>query len=293
MAKKGARYRRWRDDVFGHPKTGGMSLTAYGLMKFAVSQNILGVLQMSPAAIAAKCGDMPVRLVVAAIEELTSKKRQGVAVWWPKLETLWIVEALDEQSDGSKMDVSAAKLVATFPTEVQAAIRARYGDRVSLQNTPAPAQPRDTLFDRDSAQETGDRNSDQDAGPPTPAGQVVDAIVAHRVRLSLGALTKRERSTKHIEALLDEGVPLADLLRVVELRADEAAHSEKSAGFFDCVSPFTGPNRNGGKGGWAVSRGMLDTDRRRGFATAAPLTGWQPAGGESQDDLRSRLGEGN
>jgi hypothetical protein len=44
MAKKGARYRRWRDDVFGHPKTGGMSLTSYGLMKFAVSQNILGVL---------------------------------------------------------------------------------------------------------------------------------------------------------------------------------------------------------------------------------------------------------
>lgn len=284
MAKKGARYRRWRDDIFGHPKTGGMTLTAYGLLQLAVSQNILGVLQMSPRAIAVKCGGMPVRFVVAAIGELTHPSRLGLAVWWEELETLWVVEALDEQSDGPKVDLSAAKLLVTLPPIVQAEIVARYGARVSQPPLPG------TLFGRVNAQESGDRNQETGSGPPTPASRVVDAIVAHRDRLGLPALTKRERDPKHIDALLTEGVPLDDLLAVVELRAEEAERDDTSAGYFDCVSPFTPPNRNGqGKGGWAVSRGKLDTARRRG--RGPQLTGWTTPSGTTDDELRKRLGE--
>lgn len=279
---KGARYRRWRDDLFGHRKTGGMSLSAYGLMQFAVSQNILGVLQMSPRAIAVKCGAMQTREVVRAIGELTSPTRPGLAVWWEDLETLWIVEALDEQSDGPKVDLSAAKLLVTLPPIVQAAIVARYGARVSQPPPPG------TLFGGVSNQESGDRNQETGSGPPTPASRVVDAIVECRARLGLPALTKRERDPRHIEALLTEGVAVEDLLTVVEIRAAEAELDATAAGYFDCTAPFTPPNRNGKPGGWAVSRGKLD--RRRRGSSGPKLTGWTPPGGITDEELDERYG---
>lgn len=285
---KGARYRRWRDDIFGHPKTGGMTLTAYGLMQFAGAQNILGVLQMSPRAIAVKCGAMQVRTVTAAIAELTSPTRPGLAMWWEELETLWIVEALDEQSDGPKVDASAAKLMATLPPVVQAAIVARYGRRVGRAD--GGPTPLGTLFGGVNNQESGDRNQEQESGPPPPSAPVVAAIVEHRQRLGLTALTKRERDPRHIEALLDEGVSLADLLEVVEIRAAEAAQDETAAGYFDCVSPFTPPNRNGKPGGWSVSRGKLDRARRRGHG-GPKLEGWTPAGGITDEELDARFAE--
>lgn len=179
MAKRDgerAPYRRWRVDIFGHRKTGGMSLQAYGLMQYAGAQNILGVLQMSPRAIAGKCGAMQVRHVTSAISELTSPSRAGedgrpIAIWWPEIETLWIVETLDEQSDGGSMDASAAKLLTTLPFVVQEAIVARYGDRVRgrVSNTP-PATQADTRSTGCSPQETVSRNQESGFSPVVPAG---------------------------------------------------------------------------------------------------------------------------
>ena len=168
MAKRTAPYRRWRVDIFGHPKTGGMHLAAYGLMQYAGSQNILGVLRQSPRAIAKACDDMPVKLVIEMITELVTR---SIAKWWPDLEVLWMIESLDEQSDGGLADTSAKRLLPTLPAEVQDAIRERYGDRVS-EGVPIP--PSDTHSDggggRASApvnREQGTGNREPPCSPPT------------------------------------------------------------------------------------------------------------------------------
>lgn len=167
MAKRDFRYRRWRDDRFGHAKTGGMRPTSYFLEDLAAGQNILGVLQHSPRAIAERFGRVPVKQITDAIAELVER---GSARWWPELETLWVVEVLDEQSDGPKVDVHAAKMLPTLALPVQLAIRERYGARVELP----PQTPSDTQPDRvsEGVCPPGIRKQEQEAGEQvsTPVG---------------------------------------------------------------------------------------------------------------------------
>lgn len=166
--KAKVRYRRWRDDVHTHEKTGGMRLDSYGLMQYACAQNILGVLRQSVRSLAEQFDTTP-RAIGLTIAQLI--ERPGLARWWPELETLWIIETLDEQSDGPKVDVHAARLLVTFPRRIQDAIRERYGDRVSLTVSDTLC---DTPFDRGSAQESGagirTQEQDQDSPPSPPLG---------------------------------------------------------------------------------------------------------------------------
>lgn len=101
------------------------------------------------------------------------------------------------------------------------------------------------------------------------AEQVIAQIVGHRARLQLSVLTSRERDPKHILARLEDGVPLDELLEVVDLRAREAERDPNEAGWLVATAPFSGPNPNGKSGGWAVSRAKLDRARAQNGRTSA------------------------
>lgn len=265
MAKKGGVYRRSRTDRYGHPKTGGMHLASYGLMDYAVSQNILGVLQMSPRAIANKCGAMPVSAVIRAIGELTSTTRE-IARWWPDLEVLWIVEALDEQSDGGKMDVSAARFLTTLPAEVQAAIRDRYGDRLS---GTVPHTASDTSVDGLNSQRTESREQETPKAPKgarrRPAKQVderaarvLDRVDEHRVRLGLAPMGEGRTETT-VLARLRDGVTVDKLIAVVDAFGRLADREPDKRTVLCATTPFTAP-RGDKPGGFAWGLSLLDRE---------------------------------
>lgn len=290
------RYRRWRDDLFGHPKTAGMRPTSYALMQMAVAQNLLGVLQRSPRALAQQFGGVPVRVIQEAIDEL---ELRGIAKWWPDLEILCVIETLDEQSTGAKVDVAASKQAATFPTEVRQLLLTRYGDRLSRVGGDTSSPPRlDTVSranghtlpdthnsqEQDQDQEAGSENrkqdQDQDSAstttraarsrsktptqPDIRAIPVLAKIDELRQLHGLKPLPPSQRLDRHIVARLDDGEPVEDLLLALELRSAEAERDTtgRQASYLDASAPFTGPGTRG-PGGWAMSRRMLDQHRAR------------------------------
>ncbi len=278
--QKRARYRRHRDDRFGHPKTGGMKLQAYGLFDFAVSQNMLGVMQQSPRAIAARFGNTLAEVNEAIRILCTSRNgEKPSAMWWPKLETLWIIEALDEQSDGDLVDRGAAKLLSTMPPEVQAAILDRYGKRVS--GVPPVGTLLDTLpwgvSEGVSPQESGDRN--QETGHRNPSGddplekshatetnadlvRILARIDEHRARHDLTPLVELEASARHPGSILKrlKTATVDECLAVVDAFG-RLADADPSKRRLLCVTtPFTagGPGK---RGGWEWGQQMLDEER--------------------------------
>jgi len=111
------------------------------------------------------------------------------------------------------------------------------------------------------------------------AALVVSRIQAWRIRLGLKALLPSEIHDRAILARLADGVTEAELLEAVDLRAAEIRRDpfSKSKGYFNTLSPFTGPGPNGA-GGWAMSRGMIDQNR----PSTGPkwdLDGFTPPGG--------------
>jgi hypothetical protein len=280
MGKKTARYRRARDDRYGHPKTGGMKLQAYGLFDYAVAQNLLGVLQQSPRAIAARFGNTLAE-VNEAIKILTTPRndRAPIARWWPDLETLWIVEALDEQSDGGKADVAARKQLAALPTTVQSAIVERYGMRLSGNGGVEGGgdTPSGGLFlPGNREQVTG--NSEQESGSPrTPASggssrrgkvepnpddiAVLDAVDEARVRQGLDPMSPEARVTGTIAKRRKLGATQAQLLEQVGVFERLAERDPSKRTLLCATTPFTAPGAGGGKGGWQWGRDMLDEER--------------------------------
>lgn len=287
MGKKTARYRRARDDRYGHPKTGGMKLQAYGLFDYAVAQNLLGVLQQSPRAIAARFGNA-VAEIVEAIKILCTPRNNcaPIAVWWPALETLWIIEALDEQSDGGKADIAARKQLAALPTEVQAAIIERYGTRLSGNGPSNGVSGGNEDGVSGGLFPTGNReqvtgNSEQDL-PLTPAsggtskrksakatnesriGEILDAIDRERARCvpPLPPLTETQRSSTTIAAAFGRGATVERLLECVGAWGRYVERDPSRASRLTPAKLFSGPNaQRGYDGGLAWCESLIDEER--------------------------------
>jgi hypothetical protein len=289
MGKKTARYRRQRDDRYGHPKTGGMKLQAYGLSDYAVAQNLLGVLRQSPQSIAAQFGNT-LREVKDAIEILTTARngREPNARWWPELETLWIVEAFDEQSDPGKADVAARKQLASLPSVVQAALVERYGARLgghgpSDGGCDGPSDGVSTSPFLPGIREQVTGNREQESGePPTPAGgggskrkasrasnesrigEILDAIDRERARCTppLPPLTETQRSATTIAAAFGRGATVERLLECVGAWGRYVERDPSKASRLTPSKLFSGPNaQRGYAGGLAWCEELIDEER--------------------------------
>jgi hypothetical protein len=118
-----------RTDWHSHERTIGLSPLARDLMVQAITSNIAGILERSTRKMATVAGGRTsADDVDRAVCELVDR---GLARWWPDLETLWIIEAADEQARNVKAWISAEALVTDAEPEIRTAFAERYRDRVS------------------------------------------------------------------------------------------------------------------------------------------------------------------
>src|SRR5690606_759366 len=119
-----------RQDWHTHPKMFGLSLLARDILQQAILHCRSGLMQRSVAMIAATSGQatpsgpsVSAQDVRAAIVDL---QKRGLVVWWPQLETLWAVEACDEQRPNTSQWKAIRKIVAAQPPQVRDAFGQRY-----------------------------------------------------------------------------------------------------------------------------------------------------------------------
>src|SRR5690606_12690124 len=186
----------------------GLSPLARDLLIQCVEEGITGVMCRSPARMAyAAGGGTKAKDVEAAIAEL---EQRGIVRWWPELETLWWIEAADEQCKNDKAWIAARGSLANAPIEVRQAFGARYPDRCPVEwcrvrdslcqsqdpdsdtrgntlfqaRSATESQPGHSLFpqdqDQDQDQETGECVSGGD--PPNPRTLTADERRMARAR---------------------------------------------------------------------------------------------------------------
>jgi hypothetical protein len=123
------RWRRIRSDWHTHEKTTGLSSLARDLMAQAIEDNIAGVLERPMSAMLARAPTLApgvatkTKHIAAALDELAER---GIALWWPRLSVLWIIEAADEQTTSDRSWDAVEILLPTWPAEVREAFEARY-----------------------------------------------------------------------------------------------------------------------------------------------------------------------
>lgn len=149
-----ARYRNVRTDWHSHRKTRGLSPLARDLCAQAWESALSGILERSVRRMTIDAGGTPrrpttVEDVEDAIAELVDR---GIAVWWPELEILWVIEAADEQAKGAKAWEGVEGEVCRMPEPVRVAFAERYGDRLSDRLRggccPSPDRSSDPIKDR-------------------------------------------------------------------------------------------------------------------------------------------------
>src|SRR5690606_12491258 len=144
-----ARYRNVRTDWHSHRKTRGLSPLARDLCSQAWECALSGILERSVRRMAAEAGGTPrrpttVEDVEDAIAELVDR---GIAMWWPDLEILWVIEAADEQAKGAKAWEGVEGEVCRMPEVVRGAFVERYWDRLSDRIRAGFSRPSDRSSD--------------------------------------------------------------------------------------------------------------------------------------------------
>lgn len=130
MSKPRPPARYLRVDWHTNEKLYGLSLLARDILQQAILHCRSGLMQRSVAMMAAAAGkaiptgqNVQVYDVRLAIAEL---QRRGLVVWWSHLETLWVIEACDEQRPNTTQWKSIRKKVAAMPPQVRDAFMLRY-----------------------------------------------------------------------------------------------------------------------------------------------------------------------
>lgn len=130
MAKTRPPCRLIRVDWHTHEKLYGLSMLARDILQQAILHCRSGLMQRSAAMMAAAAGkavpggqNVSVYDVRMAIAEL---QKRGLVVWWQQLETLWVIEACDEQRPNTTQWKSIRKKVAAMPKPVRDAFLLRY-----------------------------------------------------------------------------------------------------------------------------------------------------------------------
>lgn len=190
-----ARYRRIRTDFHTHPRTCGLSPLARDLMVQGITANIAGILERSLSRMATLAGDSSRYDVQCAIDELRERS-PPLAVWWPDLEILWIVEAADEQARNPKAWLAAWATALDQHPSVLAAFCNHYESRIphSLSDTISGRLSR-TVEGQPSKGNGVPKPSDQRIAPkrkrapirakavePEGVAAVLDAVVEERRR---------------------------------------------------------------------------------------------------------------
>lgn len=167
MSSEKPRYRRFRSDFHTHPRTAGLSPLARDLYVQGVLANIAGVLERSVSRMA-RLSSSSTSETRAALLQLRDR---GLVRWWPELETLWVVEAADEQAQNGKAWKAVATVVASAPPEVQAAVHARYPDQVPPPRDTVSDTVSDTVCPQEQEQEQapGEGGVGETSPPPVEA----------------------------------------------------------------------------------------------------------------------------
>lgn len=169
-----ARYRNVRTDWHSHPKTVGLSPLARDLCSQAWESALSGILERSVRRMATEAGGTPrrpttVEDVEDAIAELVER---GIAMWWPDMEILWVIEAADEQAKGAKAWEGVEGEVCRQPGAVRAAFASRYWDRLSDRLRAgfdrSPDRTSNPILDRISVSPLPDPETVPDPAPVGP-----------------------------------------------------------------------------------------------------------------------------
>jgi len=287
----GDRYHPLPASFFTAPPTAGLSPLAACLLLRASAESLVGVLTRSPRVLGAAHG-VGEAAVLSAIAEL---ERRGLVAWYPADELLVTIGGGRRGAGSARR---AAELqVAALPEAAQAAALGVPGVAPGVAGGPGPnEQEQEQEQDQEHqprARKRARRGVDamqarkqrpairQDAQP------VVDRLMQLREGLGMRPLSPSELADTHICRRIDEGISVADLMRVLELRAAEIEKADPdhpSRRYFDLVSPFTGPGPRG-PGGWAISRGMLDADAAR--RKAPKLGRYVPPGGQTIEQIEA------
>lgn len=270
------------------PRTRGLGSLAACLYFRARSASLIGVLQLSPRALAVAHHDATPELVNKAIGEL---ERRGLARWWPDLEILGLAGAADYDTRDNA-HVAAGKLLADLPPDVVAYL-------IEPPSEPPITSPTLTTSQGGPAEGVGGSEPEPVPQPdpeqdPEPSGSLTlplvvaaksvrrkdpakakakMAAIARRyspeqiedAQLVLNRLTQLRRELigprcaaltvaddgEHVLARLADGATIAQALLVVE----SEAHKVRQGGtrdYFDSVTPFRPSN-------WPQRRAQAET----------------------------------
>lgn len=304
------RYYQLPASFFADAATRDLSPLAVCLLCRARAESLIGVLERSPRVLALAHRGVTPRDVETALGELEAR---GLVAWWPDLDLVVVVGgALDAKGSAAKAAQAligqlpeAARMVPVTPPPMHPVRgeEAPPGAPLLPGLLPGPVAPQeqDQQQEQDQDHTPGARATPGPKPKRTPkpkpeirpeAAPVIERLQALRAEIGLPALRPSEVSDRWICARIADGIPVADLVLALELRADEIRRDGvecRSASYFDCSSPFTGPGPTGA-GGWSMSRGMLDRFRAREAARAKREGGeqWVPPGGTSLAALTGR-----
>lgn len=252
-------YAQWRADWRVHPKTSGMRPLSYCLMHAAVSSNMLGVLRESPLSLAMSFRDTSPSDVMDCCAELVTRK---VAMWWPELECLFVVEALDEQCDNPSAAKGAAKIARTFPREIQSAISDRYGEsflREGLIQAPGHCVQTQVYQGSDTVSDQQQQQQHHQQQQQATAARLVALLNVMRQEFVAGS---RLKETSEIIARLREGRTEDEMVTIIEGAAALCRKHQPSVEWFDTITPFRKANfdRSLAKAQVALRKASTSTD---------------------------------